>query len=288
VACPASLRDGAFRGILRKPLVGAAACDTDGGLWSRAARTEPPEGGGALAHERWSGARPSGSAGRRAGGPGGHAAGLRGPGGAVTLDGLNFLAHLYLADPSPESMLGNLLPDLHRGRLDTSVLSTAVQNGVIRHRRVDAFTDTHPVFERSRARLRGELGHFAGVVVDVIYDHCLSVGWTRYHPQPRTAFLEEAYAGLREGAGVLAPRTRVVLAMLCDEDWITPYGCVEGVRHTLVRLSARVFERSGRRVRLETAADVLEREPSGFFDDFSEFFPELMHYVGIDHREARC
>lgn len=210
----------------------------------------------------------------------------------MTLGGLNFLAHLYLADPSPESMLGNLLPDLHRGRLDTSVLSTAVQDGVIRHRRVDAFTDTHPVFERSRARLRGELGHFAGVVVDVIYDHCLSVGWARFHPQPRPAFIERAYAGLRASSGDLAaglaPRTRVVLAMLCDEDWITPYGNVDGVRHTLGRLSARVFERSGRRVRLETAADVLEREPSGFFDDFSEFFPELMHYVGIDHREARC
>ena len=207
---------------------------------------------------------------------------------AATLAALNFLAHLYLADASPESMLGNLLPDLHRGRLETSALAPAVREGVRRHRRVDAFTDTHPVFERSRARLRDELGHFAGVVVDVIYDHCLSVEWSRYHPQPRDVFIAEAYAALRRADEGLAPRTRVVLAMLCDEDWMTPYGTVGGLRHTLRRLSARVMERSGRRVRLESAADVVEQRPEGFFDDFSEFFPALMDYVGIDHREAPC
>ena len=210
----------------------------------------------------------------------------------MTLAGLNFLAHLYLADPEPESMLGNLLPDLHRGRLNMPTLPPAVRVGVTRHRRVDAFTDTHPVFERSRARLRGELGHFAGVVVDVIYDYCLSVGWTGYHPQSRSDFISQAYAGLRAGAEELsdrlAPRTRFVLGMLCDEDWITPYGTVDGIRRTLGRLSARVYERSGRRVQLEKAADVLERHQADFVDDFSEFFPALIRYVGIDHREARC
>ena len=205
---------------------------------------------------------------------------------------MNFLAHLYLSNPTPASMLGNLLPDLHRGRLDAATLGPAVQAGIKCHRRVDAFTDTHPVFERSRARLRDELGHFAGVVVDVIYDHCLSVDWLQYHPQPLAAFISQAYAGLRaeseELSDGLTPRTRFVLGMLCDEDWITPYVTVDGIRRTLVRLSARVFERSGRRVRLEAAADVLERHRTDFFADFSEFFPALIRYVGIDHREARC
>lgn len=183
-------------------------------------------------------------------------------------------------------MLGNLLPDLHRGRLDVGALAPAVREGVFRHRRVDAFTDTHPVFERSRARLREEMGHFAGVVVDVIYDHCLSVQWNRYHPQPLAGFIEQAYVELRAQTDGLTPRTRVVLAMLCDEDWMTPYGTVEGLEHTLRRLSARVFERCGRRVQLEAAVETMRRQPGAFFDDFSEFFPELMAYIGVDQREV--
>ena len=228
----------------------------------------------------------AGAAGLLGGAGDGPVSGLRETRWAVTLTGLNFLAHLYLAQPGPGSMLGNLLPDLHRGRLDVDALAPAVRAGVLRHRRVDAFTDTHPVFERSRARLRDEMGHFAGVVVDVIYDHCLSVHWSRYHPEPLATFIEQSYVALRAETGGLIPRTHVVLSMLCDEDWMTPYGTAEGLEHTLRRLSARVFERCGRRVQLELAAQQMARRPGDFYDDFSEFFPELMAYIGVDHREA--
>ncbi len=199
---------------------------------------------------------------------------------------VNVLAHLYLADSTPASMLGNLLPDLHRGGLKPADVGPEVWEGVRRHRRVDAFTDTHPVFGRSRARLRGDFGHFAGVLVDVIYDHCLSVRWAELHPQPRAAFIAAAYAGLRSQTVGLAPRTRRVVGLLCDEDWVTPYATVGGIRHTLKRMSARVFERSGRRVELEKAADVLNNQAECFLDDFSEFFPELVAYIGVEPKKA--
>ncbi len=185
-------------------------------------------------------------------------------------------------------MLGNLLPDLHRGPLDAQALGAEVWRGVNLHRRTDAFTDTHPVFERSRARLREEYGHFAGVLVDIFYDHCLSVHWSAYHDQSLSAFIAGAYAMLEATTCDLAPRTRVVLGMLCREDWLTPYATIEGMAHTLGRLSARVFERSGRRVTLEASAVVLESEFDAFADDFSEFFPQLMAYLGVVSRKNAC
>jgi acyl carrier protein phosphodiesterase len=56
---------------------------------------------------------------------------------------VNHFAHLYLARPTVESRVGNLLGDFARG-LDTDRLPEAVRAGLEHHRAVDAFTDAHP------------------------------------------------------------------------------------------------------------------------------------------------
>ena len=197
---------------------------------------------------------------------------------------MNLLAHLLLADASPESRLGNVLPDLHRGRLDLTTLDPVVAAGVRRHRRTDAFTDAHPVFERSRARLREEFGHFSGVICDVLYDYCLSASWSRWCGDPREAFIAGALADLRRGAcrNALTPRTRLVVDVLTRQDWLTPYGTVDGIHRTLSRLSARVFERCGRRVRLQDAAARLRTDGVAWQRDFDAFFPALRRYLDPD------
>ncbi|MEM9916127.1 MAG: ACP phosphodiesterase [Planctomycetota bacterium] len=196
---------------------------------------------------------------------------------------MNYLAHLYLADASPASLIGNLLPDLHRGRLPAD-LDPVVLEGVMRHRRVDAFTDSHPLFERSRARLRPRHGRYSGVLVDVIYDHVLSVHWAEYHPQPLSDFIADAYRQMLAEADLMPPRMRAIMTMMAGEDWLSTYGSVEGIAHTLKRMSARLRERFGREVDLASALTELRAQYDGFAEDFAGFFPDLMVYVGVDHR----
>lgn len=196
---------------------------------------------------------------------------------------LNYLAHLYLADDSPASMIGNLLPDLHRGRLPVD-LDPIVLEGVLRHRRVDAFTDHHVRFEQSRARLRPTHGRYAGVLVDVIYDHVLSVHWAEYHPMPLSKFIAQAYEKMMSATGLMPPRMRAIMTMMSQEDWLSKYRTVEGIAHTLRRMSARLRERFGREVDLASAATVLRAQYDGFAEDFAGFFPDLIASVGVDHR----
>ena len=54
---------------------------------------------------------------------------------------MNFFAHLVLAEPTPQSRLGNLMGDFCQG-LDLKTLPVAVQAGIWRHRAIDRFTDT--------------------------------------------------------------------------------------------------------------------------------------------------
>jgi len=196
---------------------------------------------------------------------------------------VNFLAHLYLADDSPASMVGNLLPDMHRGRLPTD-LAPQVEAGVVRHRKVDAYTDTHPLFERSRDRLRPRHGRYTGIIVDVLYDHVLSVCWRDYADEPLADFIARAYVTLEQDPGLMPPRMQAIIRAMIDQDWLSTYVTVEGIGLTLRRLSARLNERFGRQIALDGAVDELVEQYEGFTQDFAAFFPELMAYVGVSPR----
>jgi acyl carrier protein phosphodiesterase len=48
-----------------------------------------------------------------------------------------------------------------------------IQNGITLHRAIDTFTDAHPVFRES-TKVTFRYHHYAGVIVDVFYDHFLA------------------------------------------------------------------------------------------------------------------
>jgi acyl carrier protein phosphodiesterase len=192
---------------------------------------------------------------------------------------VNFLAHLYFADPTAASMVGNLLPDLVAGPLGEG-LHPEVLAGAQNHRRVDAFTDTHPVFARSRARLRVRHGRYSGILVDMFYDHVLAARWDRYHDEPLDAFIVRVYAGLSEGIVLMPEPMPKITGRMIEQDWLGSYASADGMRRILRMMSVRFSERLGRRVELGHAVDDLLEDGDGFEGDFHEFFPELCEYVG--------
>ncbi|MGZ7081297.1 MAG: ACP phosphodiesterase, partial [Thermoanaerobaculia bacterium] len=56
---------------------------------------------------------------------------------------MNYLAHLFLAGDSAESMIGNLAGDFVKGVLHDR-FPPAITAGIVMHRKIDAFTDSHP------------------------------------------------------------------------------------------------------------------------------------------------
>src|SRR3954452_7349199 len=56
---------------------------------------------------------------------------------------VNYLAPLLLAEQTAESLIGNLAGDFVKGRIGEDV-PPKIAEGIRHHRRVDAFTDSHP------------------------------------------------------------------------------------------------------------------------------------------------
>src|SRR5689334_7913929 len=142
---------------------------------------------------------------------------------------MNWLAHLVLSDRTPTFRIGNLLPDLMRRPALEAVLPI-FQEGIECHRRIDTFTDAHPVVRRSRQRLSAPHRRFAPILSDIFYDHYLSVKWTQHWPQPLDEFLREIYKSFDEYRAQLPDTTDGVLQRMRAENWLGSYGEIAGVR----------------------------------------------------------
>ena len=189
---------------------------------------------------------------------------------------MNFLAHLFLAEPTPASMLGNLLADFVKGKAHLEY-PTDVQNGIAQHRRVDAFTDAHLLVHRSIGRISGRWGWFAGVIIDVVYDHYLARNWHTYTDTPLRQFTRQAYATLGPQEPLMPEPMRYLVRRMIAEDRLMAYCHLDAVEQTLARISWRLRQRFQKReIRLEQAlADLCEHQ-DGLEADFREFFPELI------------
>jgi acyl carrier protein phosphodiesterase len=100
---------------------------------------------------------------------------------------MNWLAHAFLSEPDLECRLGNLLADMVKGK-DRATMSPLFLRGVACHQSIDSFTDFHPVVERSKLRITPRFGRVAGILVDIFYDHFLSLSWEDYAPVPLNEF----------------------------------------------------------------------------------------------------
>jgi acyl carrier protein phosphodiesterase len=187
---------------------------------------------------------------------------------------VNYLAHLLLADGSAESLIGNLLGDFLRG-VDRTQYSEAIQRGIRLHHAVDSFTDSHEIFARSRKRLQPPYRRYAGVLVDIFYDHFLAVRWADYSREPLAGFSQTAYQTLNTNEAILPERLRRMLPYMTSEDWLTSYRTREGVDRTLRRLSRRLKRENP----LPTAVCQLDEHYQELETDFLVFFPQLMQFA---------
>lgn len=187
---------------------------------------------------------------------------------------MNHLAHVRLAPAEPALRVGSLLGDFARGA-DLSVLPPAVRAGIAHHRAVDRFTDAHPMFRRSRARIAAPRARVAPVLVDVFYDHFLAVGWAALGDgSPLPAFTEAVYDDLRAHRGLLPLRLRDALPRMIANDWLTACRELDGTAAVLQRLQARLRHP----LPLSGGIDDLRADYRGFAADFAVFWPELCAY----------
>ena len=58
---------------------------------------------------------------------------------------MNYLAHIYLSGANRKVAVGNFIGDFVKGN-SYDIYPLSFQKGILLHREIDHFTDTHPIF----------------------------------------------------------------------------------------------------------------------------------------------
>ncbi|MBD0390798.1 MAG: DUF479 domain-containing protein, partial [Nostoc sp. C3-bin3] len=152
---------------------------------------------------------------------------------------MNYLAHLYLADDSPESLLGNLIGDFLKGTTVDSY-SESIKNGIKLHKQVDRYTDLHDIVKKSKQLISPVNKRYAGIIVDVFYDHFLAKNWSNYSSVPLNSFTSNVYHVLQENYEILPDSLKRVAPTMIAENRLMSYVKISGMSTALKRISERL------------------------------------------------
>lgn len=187
---------------------------------------------------------------------------------------MNHLAHLFLAPPTAHSLIGNLAGDFVKGALGDR-FPPAIREGIAQHRRIDAFTDSHPNVAAFRRVLTPEHGHYSRVIADMFFDHFLARRFDEFGGEPLEQFLARTFAAIDPHVDELPGLLRVVYPRMRDEGWLLDYREVGGIHGALTNMSRRF----SRRPRLETATRHLVDSRTELEREFDRFFPEVVAFA---------
>jgi len=191
---------------------------------------------------------------------------------------VNFLAHAYLARGSDRAILGSLMGDFVKGPLEGRY-DAELTRALALHRRIDSYTDAHDVVRSSRRRVSPARRRFAGILVDMFYDHFLARLWAEYCNVPLEQFTAHVYAVLREHRPLLPERLLQIATRMGDGDWLASYQRVEAVAVALDRIGGRLTRGNA----MLRSGDELLAQYETFEADFRLFFPDVVRFARGPH-----
>ena len=186
---------------------------------------------------------------------------------------MNFLAHAYLSFDNPDLMVGNFIADFVKGN-NHLLHPEPIKNGILLHRDIDQFTDLHQQVRISKRRLYQHYSHYAGVIVDMYFDHFLAANFYKFSNSSLEGFTQYVYQTVRQ-YHALPEKAEKMLHYMSRGNWLLSYAKIKGIERALQGISQRTRFNSG----LEQAGQTLRIDYRSFHEDFMIFFPDVVSYA---------
>ncbi|EJM72655.1 MULTISPECIES: ACP phosphodiesterase [Pseudomonas] len=186
---------------------------------------------------------------------------------------MNYLAHLHLGGQRPGQLLGSLYGDFVKGRLQGQ-FAPEIEGAIQLHRSIDVFTDRHPLVDVALSRFSLTRRRYAGIVLDVFFDHCLARDWALYADRPLALFTSDVYRVL-SSERQLPGRLAQIAPHMVANDWLGSYREFEVLEQVLRGISRRLT----RPEELAAAMQELRRLYEPLSEDFRLFYPQLQDFA---------
>ena len=188
---------------------------------------------------------------------------------------MNFLAHIYLSGDSRELLIGNFIGDYVKGR-DYEKFPPAIQEGILLHRKIDWFTDDHDITKKAKKLVRDQYGLYAGIVIDIFYDHYLSAKWDQFCDMSLKEYVRNRYRLLDSGFSMFPVGVKAWFPYFIKSNWLEAYTSFDG----LIMVFKRMSYRTSLPDHSEYAVEQLKENYEEMESYFNEFFEEIRIYVG--------
>ncbi len=150
-----------------------------------------------------------------------------------------------------------------------------VKKGILIHRDIDTFTDMHQITSRNKQRVAPKYHKYAGIIIDIFYDHFLASLWDQFSDLPLQDFVNRTYDLLKRNYKVLPEAIKRWFPTFLENNWMMAYRTVDGIELVLERMSANTSlpNHAG------YACEVLTDQYALFEEDFLEFFPLMVAFL---------
>lgn len=186
---------------------------------------------------------------------------------------MNYLAHLHLGGAQPAELLGSLYGDFVKGPLQGR-WPAQIEAGIRLHRQIDAFTDSHPLVLQAKARFPAERRRYAGILLDLFFDHCLAANWPDYSSEPLEQFTLRVYRVL-QNEPQLPGKLALIAPRMAAQDWLGSYREFAVLEQVLAGMSRRLTRPEG----LAGGLEELQQLYAPLQDDFRAFYPQLCTFA---------
>ncbi len=186
---------------------------------------------------------------------------------------LNYLAHSYLSYQKTDLIIGNFIADSIKGN-QFEGLTDGIIEGIRLHRKIDTFTDAHPIYLTSKHRFSKEFDKYSSVLMDIIYDHYLAKNFEQYSPLSLQQHADGIYEILKNNHSILPENAKRFYGYMTERNILFHYSSLIGIETVLTHLSNRIRNR----FELQLAIPILEANYLEIEEEFTIFFDDLQAF----------
>lgn len=171
--------------------------------------------------------------------------------------------------------LGNFIGDFVKGSRFNNYPED-IKQGILLHREIDHFTDSHPVVKEIIGQLRPEFGRYSGIVADMYFDYLLASDFDIYSPEKSLKSLSlQFYATAIWNYRWLPERVRGFIFHFISTNRLKQYASISGLRTSLeIMTSYKV-----KHLQPDKIIDYLIKNEKSLREGFHLFFPDIIRYV---------
>ncbi|TAN14690.1 MAG: DUF479 domain-containing protein [Rhodanobacter sp.] len=188
---------------------------------------------------------------------------------------MNHLAHALLAGDDEALRLGGLLGDFVHGPANAAPLPPRVIVGIRLHRAIDVYTDAHPEVLAARTLLPAPYRRYAGILLDMWFDHCLARDFPQWSAQPLAEYSAALRALLWRQDALLPPALRRFRGYMETHGLPATYTDDAMLGEALGGIGQRLRRANP----LASALPVLQQREAQLQQRFEAFFPELREFA---------